>query len=379
MNLRRTAAMSRKEFTQVMRDPRSLAIALVLPVIQLVLLGYGARLDATHIPVYVFDQEGSQNSQALLKGFQASQYFNVVKAVNNYRVLVRAIDSDQCKLGVVIPWDFSERLDDAGDVRVQALLDGTDNNSAQLAEGYAQAVVARYSANLERQWFARQGLASAAVPQPISVDYRTWFNEELESKNFIIPGTVALVMALIGAMLSSLTIAREWERGTMELLIATPVTALEIMIGKLLPYLIIGLADAALCTLFAVAWFGVPFRGGLGAFFLTTTLFLIAILSIGYLISVRTKSQLGASQYGLLVTLLPTAMLSGFAFPIDQMPAPIRVLTYLLYSRYYVTSLKRIFLGGAGIRDLTGEITAMLLYAVVVVFLATRALRKRLQ
>jgi ABC-2 type transport system permease protein len=378
MNLRRTVAIGRKEFIQVRRDARSFLIAVLLPLIQILLLGYGARLDADHIPVYVYDQEGSQNSQALLKRFQASRYFDVIKVVKNYPALVRAIDADQCKLGVVIPWDFSERLSDAHRTQVQALVDGTDDNSAQLAVGYAQAVVGAYSNDVQLKWFATQGLSQQAV-QPLSVDYRTWFNEELDSKNFIIPGTVAMVMALMGALLSSLTIAREWERGTMEQLIATPATAMEIMVGKLIPYLIIGLCDAGLCTAFAVGWFGVPFRGSLGTMFFITGLFLIVILGIGYMISVATKSQLGASQYALLVTLLPTSMLSGFAFPIDQMPAPIRAITYVVYSRYYVTALKAIFLAGSGIRDLAPQIVAMVVYAGVIGFFATRAFRKSLQ
>ncbi len=378
MNLRRTVAIGRKEFIQVRRDPRSFMIAVLLPLIQILLLGYGARLDAEHIPVYVYDQEGSQNSQALLKRFQASRYFDVVKVVNNYPALARAIDADQCKLGVVIPWDFSERLSDAHHTEVQALVDGTDDNSAQLAIGYAQAVVSAYSSDIQLKWFATQGVSQQAV-QPLSVDYRTWFNEELDSKNFIIPGTVAMVMALMGALLSSLTIAREWERGTMEQLIATPATATEIMVGKLVPYLIIGLGDAGLCTAFAVGWFGVPFRGSFGTMLFVTGLFLIVILGIGYMISVATKSQLGASQYALLVTLLPTSMLSGFAFPIDQMPAPIRAITYIVYSRYYVSALKAIFLAGSGIRDLAPEIVAMVVYAGVIGFFATRAFRKSLQ
>jgi ABC-2 type transport system permease protein len=378
MNLRRTVAIGRKEFIQVRRDPRSFVIAVLLPLIQILLLGYGARLDAEHIPVYVYDQEGSQDSQALLKRFQASRYFDVVKVVNNYPALARAIDADQCKLAVVIPWDFSERLSDAHRTEVQALVDGTDDNSAQLAIGYAQAVISAYSNAVQLKWFASHGVSQQAVA-PLSVDYRTWFNEELESKNFIIPGTVAMVMALMGALLSSLTIAREWERGTMEQLIATPATAMEIMVGKLVPYLIIGLCDAGLCTVFAVRWFRVPLRGSLGTMFFITGLFLIVILGIGYMISVATKSQLGASQYALLVTLLPTSMLSGFAFPIDQMPAPIRAITYIVYSRYYVSALKAVFLAGSGIRDLAPQILAITIYAAIVGFFATRAFRKSLQ
>lgn len=377
LNLKRTVAMARKEFIQIRRDSRSLLIAVLLPLIQILMLGYGARLDANHIPVYVLDQDGSQDSQNLLKAFQASPYFDVIKVVDTYKDLGDAIDADRCKLGLVIPWNFSQNLHNAAQTKVQALLDGTDNNSAQLAVGYAQAVITTFSTNITVNWLSRYGLSQLAS-SPLSVDYRTWFNEELESKNFIIPGTVALVMALMGALLSSLTIAREWERGTMEQLIATPVTALEIMIGKLAPYLAIGLADATLCAIFAVAWFRVPFRGGIGTFFFITTLFLIVILGIGYMISVATKNQLAAGQYALLVTLLPTSMLSGFAFPIDQMPRAIRAITYLIYSRYYVSALKRIFLAGNGLRDLRTEVIALSVYALVVGYFATSAFRKTL-
>src|SRR5208337_1775834 len=171
MNLRRTAAMSRKEFIQIRRDPRSLIIALFLPLIQILLLGYGARLDAEHIPVYVFDREGSQDSQALLKAFQASRYFDIVRVVDNYRALVAAIDADRCKLALVIPWNFSERLHGAARSEVQALVDGTDNNSAQLAVGYAQAVIDAYSSRVQLKWLAVRGL-SAQAAMPLSVDYR---------------------------------------------------------------------------------------------------------------------------------------------------------------------------------------------------------------
>ncbi|HXQ22677.1 MAG TPA: ABC transporter permease [Candidatus Acidoferrales bacterium] len=378
MNLRRVAAMGRKELIQIRRDPRSLAIVVLLPLIQIVLLGYGARLDADHIPTCVYDQESSQDSQALLKRFQASRYFDVRKVVHDYRILVAAVDAGRCKLGLVIPWDFSRRVADAGHTAVQAVVDGTDNNSAQLAVGYAQAVVGAYASDVQLEWFAVHRLPRQAAA-PLVVDYRTWFNEELESKNFIIPGTVALVMVLMGALLSSLTIAREWERGTMEGLIATPVTAAEIMIGKLLPYMLIGVFDALLCTMLAVGWFAVPFRGAIGTLLVVTIMFLTVILGIGYMISVATKSQVGASQYALLVTLMPTTMLSGFAFPVDQMPVPIQAVTYLVYSRYYVSALKKIYLAGSGVLDLWPQILALAIYASVIGLFATRAFRKSLQ
>jgi ABC-2 type transport system permease protein len=314
MSWGRLVALARKEFIQIWRDPRSLLIVLFMPIMQMALIGYGASLDIKHVPVCVFDREGSQGSQDLLKRFQASEYLDLVRAV-------------------------------ASDV--------------QLA------------------WLRRQGLGQQ-VAAPLSVDARVWFNEDLQSRAFLVPSVVALVMALIGALLSSLTIAREWERGTMEQLISTPVKPLEIMLGKLLPYFVIGLVDAALCVTIGVAWFDVPFRGTLGTLFFTTALFLIVVLGVGYMLSVFTRNQLGASQFALLVTLLPTTLLGGFAFPIDQMPAPIRVITYVVYSRYYITILKAIFLKGAGVRALAMPILALSIYAVVVGALAMRAFRKTL-
>ncbi len=378
MNWSRLIAMARKELIQIRRDRRSLLIALLMPIMQMVLLGYGVSLDAKHISVYAYDQEGSQDSQALLKHFQASQYFDLVKTVSNYRQLTRAIDSDRCKLGVVIPYDFSKTLRDRGTASVQVILDGTDDNTANLAMEYARAVIGAYSADFQQRWFGQQGLAMAAGGPPISVEARTWFNEDLESRNFIIPGIIALVMALVGALLTSLTISREWERGTMEQLISTPVTAREVMLGKLAPYFGIGMADAVLCFVMAVWWFGVPFRGTIFTLFITTTLFLIVILGIGFMISAAIKNQLGASMIALLVTLLPTSMLSGYTFPIDQMPTAVRAITYIVYSRYYVTALKAIFLKGVGIEALAEPMIALTLYAGVVGFFAMRAFKKTL-
>ena len=260
MRLRRLRAIAVKEVLQIWRDPRSLLIALLMPFTQMFLLGYGISLDLKHLPVCTFDREGSQNSQALLKLFEASRYFAIVDNVQTYPMLVDAIDRGDCKLGIVIPPDFSERLNDAGSSSVQAILDATDDNTANVAYGYALAVVNGYSNQVQLDWAARQGQELNQV-QPMTVASRVWFNEDLDSRNFIIPGVVATIMALIGAQLTSLTISREWERGTMELLISTPVKPSEVMIGKLFPYLVIGWIDAAFCLAIAALWFEVPFRG----------------------------------------------------------------------------------------------------------------------
>jgi ABC-2 type transport system permease protein len=376
MKARRIKAIAKKELIQVWRDPRSLMIALLMPLMQMGLLGYGVNLDIKHIPVCAFDREASQQSQALLKRFQASIYFSVVEAVGSYGVLKDALDYGRCKIGVVIPPDFSERLADLGTAPVQVVLDATDDNTASIGLGYAQEVVAGFSGDIQLVASQRQG--AIAESAPAVVQSRVWFNEDLNSRNFVIPGVVAMVLALVGAQLTSLTISREWERGTMEVLISTPVTRMEVMAGKILPYFAIGLIDAGLCLAIAVFWFEVPFRGALATLFFTTSLFLVVVLGVGYLISVAIHSQVGASQIALLVTLLPTLLLSGFAFPIDQMPWPIQAVTYLVHSRYYVTILKAVFLKGSGLIELATPVSLLAVYAAAIAFLAARAFRKTL-
>jgi len=377
MRLNRLKAMAVKETLQVWRDPRSLLIALLMPFMQLILLGYGVSLDIKHLPVCVFDREASQNSQALLKGFQASEYFTIVEADANYRAVTTALDRGTCRMAIVVPPDFTERLTDTGASSIQALVDATDTNTANIATGYAQAVVGGFAANVQLEAAGAAG-RPLQVMAPVALQSRVWFNEDLSSRNFIIPGVIALVMALVGAELTSLTISREWERGTMELLVSTPVTPMEVMLGKLAPYFIIGLLDAVFCLAVGVFWFGVPFRGELVTLFIATSLFLVVVLGIGYLISVNIKSQVGAAQIGLLVTLMPTTLLSGFAFPIDQMPLPIQGVTYLVFARYYITALKALFLKGSGLHDLAAPLAAMAIYAAVVAYLAARAFRKSL-
>jgi len=377
MRIRRVRAVAVKEVLQIWRDPRSLMIALLLPFTQMFLFGYGVTLDLKHIPVCTFDREVSQQSQALLKHFEASLYFSIERNVTNYKALVSAVDRGDCKLAIVIPPDFSERLTDIGRSSVQAILDATDDNTANIAFGYAVAGVSGFSGEVLLDALDRQGRRLEQI-NPMTVQSRVWFNEDLESRNFFIPGIVAVIMALVGAQLTSLTISREWERGTMELLISTPVKPSELLVGKLVPYLLLGWVDAAFCLMLAALWFGVPFRGTIFTLFFTTTLFLIVVLGIGYLLSVLIRSQIGASQIALLVTMLPTTLLSGYVFPIDQMPAFIQDVTYLVYSRYYVTIIKSIFLKGADIPALLTPIFFLLIYAAAVVVLASRAFRKSL-
>jgi drug efflux transport system permease protein len=374
---RRVKAIAVKESLQIVRDPRSLMIALLIPLMQMFMLGYGINLDIKHIPLCTYDRENSQQSQGLLKRFASSQYFAVSKVDQSYAEVTHHLDDGSCTLAIVIPAGFSQSLNDAGTGTVQALVDGTDSNTANIAANYARAVISDFSASVQLQTIQRRG-GTVQTLTPVDVQARVWFNEDLESRNYIIPGIVALVMAIVGAQLTSLTIAREWERGTMEQLVSTPVKPLELMLGKLLPYFLIGMVDAAICLALAVFWFDVPFRGTLATLFFTTSLFLVVVLCIGYYVSVTIRSQVGASQIALLLTMLPTVLLSGFAFPIDQMPGLVQGVTYLVSGRYYVTILKSLFLKGDGAIQLAVPILCLALYAVALVVLAARSFRKTL-
>jgi ABC-2 type transport system permease protein len=375
MNLRRVKAIARKEVIQVWRDPRSLMVVLMMPLMQMALLGYGVNLDIKHVTICVFDREGSQQSQSLMKAFQASPYFDIVEAEHDCNAVKRAIDAGRCKMAIVIPPDFSQDIATTNS-SVQAILDATDDNTANIALGYAQAVVGAFSANVQVE--RTQSLGQPPPVAPAVAQYRVWFNEDLVSRDFIIPGVVALVLALVGAQLTSLTLSREWERGTMEVLVSTPVTRMELMAGKILPYFFIGMFDAVLCLVIAVFWFETPFRGSVTTLLRTTSLFLIVVLGVGYFISARIRSQIGASQIALVATLLPTTMLSGFAFPIEKMPGVIQVITYLVPARYYFAILKAIFLKGGGLVDLLAPIAFLAIYAAIIGLLATRAFRKTL-
>jgi ABC-2 type transport system permease protein len=376
MSLTRFLAVAKKEVVQILRDSRSLIIVVIMPVILVLLFGYGVNLDLRGLPVYVYDRDGSQQSQDLLKRFQASSYFNLVRVVDNYPALARALDDGHAKMGIVVPWDFSRRLYDGRPAQVQVLVDGTDDNTANVLIGYSQAVVQGYSSEIQLNWLRNRG--QLVQPAPVSVQTRTWYNENLESSAFIVPGVLALVMSVIGAFLTSLTIAREWERGTMEQLISTPVTPLEIMLGKLTPYFAIGMFDVIVCALMAIYWFDVPFRGSFLTLLVSSAMFMVVVLSLGFFISVIAKSQLAASQIALLVTFLPAFLLSGFLYAIEQMPTVLQWITRILPARYYVSVLKKIFLKGTPTALLYADLIPLTVFTLVLALLAIRAFHKKL-
>lgn len=347
----------RKEFLHILRDWRSLVIVAVMPVALTLLFGYGVSLDIKHIPLCIYDREGSRKSQDLLKRFQASDYFQITSLVRDYNDLTAQIQSGACGSAIVIPHDFSKRLNEGGPVPVQAIVDASDNNTANIAIGYTDAILSGYSAALQTRWIQARGYPK--IRAPLSIDARTWFNEDLESRAFILPGVIAIVMSVIGTFLTSLTIAREWERGTMEQLVSTPVTPFEVITGKLIPYFVIGMIATAMCTAVGVYWFEIPFRGDLVTLFAGSALFLASVLGLGCGISAFARAQLVACQISIVATYMPSFILSGFIFAIDQMPPPIRAVTYVVAARYYDSVLKGVFLKGVGLWDLRDELLAL--------------------
>jgi ABC-2 type transport system permease protein len=363
-------AIARKEVIQLRRDTRSLLLAFLLPVLLVVLFGYAITWDVNDIPIAVLDRDHSLRSRELVDAFRASGYFRVVARPEREAELDRLLDAGRVRLALVIPRGFAADLDAGRRAPVQALVDGSDANTATIAQGYAGGIVQSYATRL--------GGEGALGSLPIRAVTRVWYNEELRSRNMIVPGLVAVIMMIIAAMLTSLTIAREWERGTMEQLAATPVRRLEVVLGKLLPYLAIGLADVVAVSAVGVLLFGVPFRGNAGLLMVLSLAFLVGALGLGMFISAVARSQLLATQIAMVATFLPAFLLSGFMFAIQVMPPALRAVTYLVPARYFLVVTRGIFLKGVGVEVLRIQGLLMIAFAAVGLAAATRVFRKEI-
>jgi len=377
VNARRLLAVSRKEFLHVRRDPRSLGLGIAIPVVLLLLFGYVLTLDVDRVPLAIWDRSRTPESRELVSRFEGSRYFQVGLRAEGYPEVEEAIDDGRVLAALVIPEDFGGRVRSDRSSIVQFLLDASEANTATIALGYAETVVSGYSADLEVRWAQAKGLQG--VRPPLDVRYRVWFNTDLESRNFIIPGLISVIMMIIAALLTSLTVAREWEQGTMEQLIATPVTAPELILGKLLPYFVIGMVDLAVAVAMGKYLFHVPMRGSLPLLFGIAAVFLVGALSLGMLFSVAARSQLPASQMAMAFTFLPAYLLSGFVFSIDSMPRVVRAVTYLVPSRYFVKVIKGIYLKGVGLGTLAVDTALLLIFGAAMVLAATRMFRKKLR
>jgi len=375
MSLRRLKTVAKKELLHIVRDARSLTLALALPLVMLLLFGYALTLDVDRIPTYVYDQDRTPESRELIDQFRGSTYFQILGVVNNYKAAERSIDKSAILLDIVVPRDYARHLLAGQEADVQLLVDGSDSNTASIALGYAQTVIQVYAAQLRSDAQVRKGGQPLRVP--IDARIRVWYNSDLKSKNFIVPGLIAVTMMIIASMLSSLTIAREWENGTMEQLLSTPVRPRELVLGKLLAYFALGITDMLICVIVGVFIFQVPFRGSVWFLFFTSCLFLFGALSWGIFISATARSQLLAFQMGMLSSFLPGYLLSGFIWSIGNMPKVIQAISVIVPARYFVTILNGVFLKGVGIRVLWGEVTMLIVYAGLVFVGASRKMRQK--
>ena len=376
MSYRRTRAVFRKELHHIARDSRSLVMALAVPVVMLVLFGYALSLDVDRIPTLVYDQDGTELSRDLVRQFQGSRYFDVRGFVDRYPDIERAMDRNQVLLGLVIPRRYSENVAAGRETAVQILLDGSDSNTASIAKGYAVSLVRSYSVELQNQ--TRNRRAGLPVSTPGDGRIRVWYNSSLESKNYVVPGLIAVILQIIAALLTSLTIAREREMGTMEQVSSTPLRPAEIVLGKMLAYFVLGLADALIAVLVGVLVFHVPFRGSLVMLMASSCVFLFGALFWGILVSAVARTQVEAYQIGFITSFLPAFLLSGFIYATENMPVIVQGFSRIIPSRYFVTILKGVYLKGSGFGALWVEIGLLALYAVLVFVAATRRLSRKL-
>ncbi len=376
MKRRRVVAVARKEFLHVFRDPRSLGMGIVIPMILLILFGYALTVDVDDVPVVVWDQSQSVKSRDFVSRFDGSRYFRIVESVWSYRDLVDRIDTGEATAALVVPARFAEDLHAGREAEVQFLVDGSDSTVGTLALAYADAVAFGFTKDVAIGQIRRY--RGVRIELPLDVRSRVWYNAELESRNFIVPGLIAVIMMVIAALLTSLTVSREWERGTMEQLISTPVTGPELVVGKLVPYFTIGMLDVVIAVVMGEVLFHVPFRGSLAFLFATSALFLVGVLSMGMLISIATKNQLLSSQVAMVTTFLPAFLLSGFIFAINNMPRAIQIITHVVPARYFVALLKGIYLKGVGLDVLYGEVLLLAAYSAIMFLLAIGRFRKKL-
>lgn len=367
-----------KEFLQILRDPRQLAVVVVMPMVMLVMYGYAINLDVRHVKMAVYDQDMSRQSRELIGAFANSTYFDIAVVAENGAQIDNALDSGRAQIALIIPVTYSRNLAGGHSATVQALIDGYDSTTASTEAGYFANTMQQQSSKIILQALARVGHAGSASFTPIDLRTRYWYNPELKSVNYIVPGLIAVILMMLSTILTSATIVRERERGTIEPLLVSPVQPLELILGKLIPYTIIAFCDVLLVIFVGVITFHVPLRGSPALVLALSGVFVIASLGIGLLISAIAPSQQVSMMASALFMQLPSMMLSGFMFPITSMPAAIRPLTNLIPAAHFIRILREIFLKGSGIEMVWQPALLLLLLGITVVGLAVKAFRNKL-
>ena len=366
MNIIRIKALVRKEFYHLIRDFRSLYLAFGLPLLLIILFGYALSLDVDNVETMVVDYDQADLSRDFIRKLSASPYFQVTAQIPDVKKAINYLDNDQAKIVIVIPVNFTKNLRADREASLQIIIDGSDPNYAGIILGYLTAFTGEYNQKLLFSFLNRQGMEQ--IKPPVDGRIRVWFNEDLESRNFIIPGQIAIIVMIIGALLTSLVIAREYEQGTMETIKSLPVRAGEFLLGKALPYFAIGLTDVLLAVLLGQLLFGVVMKSDFWLLIVSASLYLSVSLSLGLLISIATKSQLMANQMAILTTYLPSLLLSNYVFPVINMPTFLQAVSYLVPATYFIDILGGIYLRNLGIEHLW---PSMLVLAIMFAILTT--------
>jgi ABC-2 type transport system permease protein len=371
INPRRLKAIVIKEFIHILRDWRSLFLAIAIPVMLILLFGYALNTDLKNVPTAVADYSDTPQSRELISLFDGSAYFNVSMRSDGYDDMQRLMREKKALVGIIIKKDFAEKVLRGEHTEIQVLVDGSDANTGRMALNYVQALSIIYNSKLTAKALKTDGVRISVLP-------RSWYNQGMVSTYMIVPGILAIVMSVIAAMLASVTVAREWETGTMEQLISTPVTRFELTFGKFIPLYCIGLADIVIAIWLGRLVFDVPMRGNPALLFFVATLFLTGVLFFGLLLSINLKKQVLANQIALITGFLPTMILSGFVFTIANMPLPIQLLTYVFPARYFVSMLKSIYLKGVGLEIIYVNFLFLCVYTLIMILLANKRLKLRL-
>lgn len=365
-----------KEFLQIRRDRRMLGLSLISPILQLVLLGYAATIDIRMIPMVVHDQDRSSESRELVAQFTNSGYFQLQSTASSSREVDQAIADGKAWVALVIPPDFSRRLLQRKTATLQLIGDGSDANSCNIGLGYASQIVTRYSRSIAADILEQN--PQMKLPGRVLAETRVWYNPDLKSRNFMVPGVVALVLMIITMTLTSIGIVKEKEIGTLEQLLVTPITPYQLILGKLLPFVIIAIVDVTLVLTVARFWFEVPMRGSIPLLYALSGVFVLTTLGLGLFVSTISKTQQQAMMTAQFFVFMPFIYLSGFTFPIENMPQAIQYVTYLVPLRYFITIIRGIFLKGVGIAELWPETLALVAFGVAILTLSVLRFRKRL-
>jgi ABC-2 type transport system permease protein len=373
MVVRRVLHLIKKELLELKRDPRLFSVVIIAPIVQLNVLGYAATTDVKDIPIAIVDADRSSASRELVQRFESSSNFKIVAMPGSTSEIDPYLDRGEAWMAISIPPDFGRKVEAAGQTTIQVVADGTDSNSTGVAMGYAQTLIGGYVQDLVAK--AAPGAPVTGLVQP---EIRVWFNARLESRYFMIPGIVALLLLVITTNLSAMAIVREKEIGTLEQLSVTPLARWELIAGKLLPYAFIGIIDVILVLIVSIYWFQVPMRGSLVLLFGMCLIYLLSTLGLGLFVSTVSKTQQQAMMTAIFFFLTPMMYLSGFVFPIENMPQWIQTLTYLIPLRYFLIIVRGIFLKGIGLEILWPQALALLAWGLTVLTLATLRSSKRL-